>query len=102
MPDTSGVVRPTEVLDCSNVLLAGRAAVAAVQADLGVVSIPDACELHPGDDVGLLAILPTRVVPGNLGWGRDTQQDRNRNWCSNNPPHPTAIVAFLSFLKFFE
>ena len=84
MPDTSGIVRSTEAPDCFTVLLAGRGAVAAVHADLSVVRIPDAHDLHPGDDVGLLAVLPARVVPGNLDCGRDIEQGQNRNQhCSN-------------------
>ena len=67
MPDTSGVVRSTEVPDCFGVLMAGREAVATVHADLGVVRIPDAHDLQPGDDVGLLAVLPARVVPRSMG-----------------------------------
>ena len=84
MEDTSGVVRSAEVPSCFGVLLAGPRAVAAVHASLGAVRIPDAHDLHPGDDVGLLAVLPARIVPGNLDCGRDIEQGQNRNQhCSN-------------------
>ena len=79
MEDTSGVVRSAEVPSCFGVLLAGPRAVAAVHASLGAVRIPDAHDLHPGDDVGLLPVLPARVIPRGLGHGSKAHEGYCRN-----------------------